>query len=133
MKLVRAPQAFGLQDKIKSRFSEFNRLSPVSKGRRYPEELIALLVEGNQAGIKPALLRRLSGVSGSALHSWLKAGHKVAPRRLEVVRPTKTQKVAGITILLASGVAIELSDSGALTNELLSALNTLEVRHAAPC
>ncbi len=134
MKLVHAQQADDLQCEIKRRFTEFNRSGPPSQGRRYPRELKELICQAGVQGVKPAILVRLTGLSTSAVTRWLAtaAPAPVAARRLAVVDTSPPREViAPIIVRLPSGVTLELSDGRSLNSELLAALNTLEVRHAA--
>ena len=130
-----------LQNLIKNRFAEFNRQSSPSRGRRYPPELRELVQRGHAAGIGPMELKRLSGMSETAIKYILakvKAIAKskpLAPRRLEVVGlPFEPrQKLVPLIVRLPSGVTIEFSDASMLTATLLSALSSLEIKHATSC
>ena len=140
---------------IQDRFAEFNRHSSPSRGRKYPQELKDLVRQGAAAGIKPGELKRLSGMSDTAIKGALskkggqiprqaaavpklvpavmRAAAKAAPRRLEVVQttthaPCLTQP---IVVRLKSGVAIEFADSSQLTSAFLATLSAMEVGHAA--
>ena len=125
-----------LETLIKSRFAEFNRQSSASRGRKYPEALRKLVCEGNAAGIGVSDLRRLTGMSQTAI-KWALANAKTrlpAPRRLEVVgSPVFESRPASspLIVRLPSGVTIELSDAAQLTSALLRNLASLEVGHAA--
>ena len=129
----------GLEALIKNRFAEFNRHSSATRGRKYPNALRELVREGGAAGIRPSDLRRLTGMSQTAIKCTLakaKAKPKVAaPRRLEVVgSPAEPVKVSNsLVVRLPSGVTIELIDSTMLTPALLRSLAGLEVNHAASC
>lgn len=124
---------------IKNRFANLNRQCTPSKGRKYPEELRDLVRQGAQVGIGPRELRRLSGMSESAVRYALsqkrlpEAVVKLPPpRRLEVVDSSASPPRAGsIAVRLPSGVTIELSHSAALTPALLAALAHLEVSNVA--
>lgn len=137
MKLVRVPQADGLQAEVKKRFADFNRSRPPSKGRRYPDDLRQLVCQAAALGIKVSELSRLTGLSVTGIRRWVpKASTTLAaaPRRLEVVAADETLspvRALAVVVRLPSGVIIELSDGRALTSGLLAALNALEVRHAA--
>lgn len=130
-----------LQNLIKTRFTEFNRQSSPSRGRRYPPELRELVQRGHAAGIGPMELKRLSGMSETAIKCILvkvksiAKSKPVASRRLEVVGlPFEPrQKMSPLTVRLPSGVTIEFADPSMLTATLLSALSSLEVRHATSC
>ncbi len=124
-----------LETLIKNRFAEFNRHSSATRGRKYPPALRELVCEGSTAGISPSDLRRLTGMSQTAIKCTLaKAKVKpAAPRRLEVVgscaEPQKTLNL--FVVRLPSGVTIELTDAAMLTPALLRSLAALEVDHAA--
>lgn len=138
MKLAASIQSVNdLQNLIKNRFAEFNRQSSPSRGRKYPPELRELICRGSEAGISPMDLRRLSGMSDTAIKSTLaKSKSKpVAWRRLEVVGTAvePEQRSSPLIVRLPSGVTIELADATMLTAALLSALGRLEVNHAASC
>ncbi len=124
-----------LETRIKSRFAEFNHHSSPTRGRKYPPALRDLVCEGNAAGIRPIDLRRLTGMSQTAIKCTLaKAKSKpAAPRRLEVVgSPAEPQKAWNpLVVRLPSGVTIELTDAAMLTPTLLLSLAGLEVDHAA--
>lgn len=137
MKLVRVPQADGLQAEVKKRFSDFNRQRPPSKGRRYPVELRQLVTQAAAQGVKISELSRLTGLSSSGVRRWVptaSAAKSAAPRRLEVVaaaEPVPPVPAVAVVVRLPSGVTIELADGRALTGCLLAALGAPEVRHAA--
>jgi hypothetical protein len=68
MKLAASvPSLNDLQNLIKNRFAEFNGQSSPSRGRKYPAELRELICRGSEAGIGPMDLRRLSGMSDTAI------------------------------------------------------------------
>ena len=138
MKLAASVQPLtDLQNLIKNRFAEFNRQSSPSRGRKYPPELRELICRGSEAGIGPMDLRRLSGMSDTAIKCTLaKVKSKpMASRRLEVVGlPVESrQRASPLIVRLPSGVTIELADTAMLTTTLLGALGRLEVNHAASC
>jgi hypothetical protein len=121
-----------LQSLIKSRFQEFNRRSSPSTGRRYPNDLRELVQRGIAAGIRPGELKRLTGMSQSAIRSALSKAKPEKPRRLEVVGlPPIQQASSSLIIRLPSGISIELPDASMLTSVLVAAQNSLEVNHAA--
>ncbi len=124
-----------LEALIKNRFVEFNRHSSATRGRKYPPALRDLVCEGNAAGLSPSELRRLTGMSQTAIRCTLAKGKAkpAAPRRLEVVgSPAEPQKVLKpLVVRLPSGVTIELTDAAMLTPALLRSLAGLEVDHAA--
>lgn len=135
MKLVHAPNSDQLQNEIRKRYAEFNCSRPPSKGRRYPRELKELVRHGCSQGLKVATLRRLTGLSSSAIKRWHKEGIGAsappAPRRLAVTDSSPLPSlVCAVVVRLPSGVTIELSDSCALNRDLLAGLAALEVRHA---
>lgn len=136
MKLAAAAHPLSeLQDLIKNRFSEFNRSSSPSRGRKYPPELRELVARGSAAGMSKKELRRLTGMSETAIiMALVKAKTKTpAPRRLEVVDlPVGARlKPMPLIIRLPSGVTIELAHQEMLNAALLSALNSMEVNHVA--
>jgi hypothetical protein len=138
MKLAASVQPVNdLQNLIKSRFAEFNRQSSPSRGRKYPPELRELICRGSAAGIGQMDLKRLSGMSDTAIRGTLaKAKAKpVASRRLEVVDAPSVseQRSKPLIVRFPSGVTIELADATLLTATLLGALGGLEVNHAASC
>ncbi len=138
MKLAPANQPIAeLQNLIKNRFAEFNRQSSPSRGRRYPHELRELVQRGSAAGIGPMELKRLSGMSETAIKCILAKvktkAKPLAPRRLEVVGLPVEQSTSPLIVRLPSGVTIEFADASMLTVTLLSALSSLEVKHAASC
>ena len=124
-----------LQTLIKSRFSDFNRRSSPSKGRKYPPELRELVRRGIAAGIRPADLKRLTGMSDTAVRSTLskaRSEKREKPRRLEVVGlPSIGRASSPLVIRLPSGISIELSDASMLVAALQAAQSNLEVNHAA--
>ncbi len=141
MKLVRVHRADDLETKIKHKFLEFNRTSLPSKGRKYPDDLKALVCRALAEGIRPIVLLRLTGVSASAMHKWTRTANasvpsgddakaSVAPRRLEVFDCSPVYGGA-IVVRFPSGVSIEFGDAAGLNHEILKALATLEVNHAA--
>ena len=134
MKLVRTPTADDLQDEIKKRFAKYNGTRPPSRGRRYPSELKELVCHGGSQGLKVATLCRLTGLSSTAVHRWIKAvpAPPTTARRLAVTHANPPAAVASpVVVRLPSGVTIELGDSRVLNGDLLATLSTLEVRHAA--
>jgi hypothetical protein len=137
MKLAAAQPLSELRDLIKNRFAEFNRHSSPTRGRKYPPELRELVCRGGAAGIRKSDLRRLTGMSETAITTALiKAKAKLPiPRRLEVVGlPVESQpKPIPLIIRLPSGVTIELAHQEMLTAALLGALSSMEVNHVASC
>lgn len=140
MKLVSAQRADDLLPRIKARFAEFNKTSSPSKGRKYPEELMALVRQALLDGSEPSTLCQLTGVSSTAMSRWAEAATsaqgrrqapKAKPRRLDVVNDGPSMCAGPALVRLPSGVTIELADGGALTGELLAALAALGVSHAA--
>ncbi len=136
MKLANATSSLAeLETLIKNRFAEFNRHSSPTRGRKYPPALRELVCEGSAAGIRPSDLRRLTGMSETAIKCTLaKAKAKPAkPRRLEVVGlPAEPRQALNpLIVRLPSGVTIELADSALLTTSLLRSLVGLEVDHVA--
>jgi len=131
MKLVGAQPAENLQAEIKRRFAEFNRSSAPSKGRRYPDALQELACRAVSDGIPPAEVRRLTGLSPTALSRWIKAAKPKVPRRLKVVGVVSPKPASSLVVVrLPSGVSIELSNADALSAGLLVSLATLEAKHA---
>ena len=136
MKLVRV-QSDDLQSEIKKRFADFNKGSSPSKGRRYPRELKELVCTAGAQGLEPVTICRLTGLSSSAAKRWLAGGGPASfvPRRLAVVDTRagsrRLSSAAVVVVRLPSGITIEMSDSRALSADLLAALSSLEVRHAA--
>lgn len=129
---VREPD--DLQATIKSRFQEFNRRSSPSTGRRYPNDLRELVQRGIAAGIRPADLKRLTGMSQTAIRYALAKAKPAKPRRLEVVGLAPIQSASSsLVIRLPSGISIELSDASMLTPVLQAARSCLEVNHATSC
>jgi hypothetical protein len=136
MKLVHSERVNDLQAEIKTRFAEFNKTSSPSRGRRYPTALKELIGQAGAQGLKTAVLRRLSGLSLSAINRYRATSRprSLVPRRLTVVGARSGEgATTAVVIRLSSGVAIELADSRTLSLELLTTLHTLEVRHAASC
>ena len=113
-----------LQTLIKNRFAEFNRRSKASRGRRYPPELRELICRGNAAGLLQKDLKRLSGMSQTAIRNTLSKARPEKAIRLEVVgiAPEAQQILMPLIIRLPSGVSIELSASTLLTETLLNSL-----------
>ena len=122
-----------LHDLIKNRFSEFNRNSSPSRSRKYPLDLRELVARGGAAGISKKELRRLTGMSETAIIRALIKTKIPAPRRLEVVDLPVGPRLNPIPlkIRLPSGVTIELAHQEMLTAALLSALNSMEANHVA--
>ena len=132
MKLVSAQHVEDLQTELKKRFAEFNRSSSPSKGRRYPVELHDLVRRAIVQGVPSADVRRLTGLSPTAVMRWAKAAKPKVPRRLKVVNNDGPRPAAAaVVVRLPSGVAIELTSASALNPELLASLARLEVNHAA--
>jgi len=119
---------------IKTRFLEFNRKSSPSKGRKYPADLRELISKGAAAGISQSELRRLSGMSKTAIANAMQGAIKkpLTVRRLEIVGSTAgcPVKLSPLVVRLPSGITIELSDAQMLTATLVSTLANLEVNHA---
>lgn len=133
-----------VRKRIKEAFTEFNRNSAPSHGRRYPIELRQLIFQGHLAGLKPKELMRLSGMSSTAVTYATKKNsrsgallpHKqksksLAPRRLEVVSELvePVEDRSPLVIRLPSGVVLELRDGTALTSSLIHVLANVEVNH----
>ena len=142
MKVVTAQHADDLLTNIKNRFTEFNRLSTPSKSRRYPEDLAELVRHALADGVRPIVLRKLTGVSSNTMERWIKGSRSaavqrrdkqpLAPRRLEVVSSETGTALRGlITVRLRSGVTIEFNDGASLSSDLLTALLAVEVRDVA--
>lgn len=141
MKLVSSQRTDDLLATIKARFAEFNKSSLPSQGRKYPNELQALVKQALSEGAEPATLCRLTGVSSTAISRWRtkaksakapRSSKLAAPRRLEVVGSGADGKVrAAVVIRLPSGVTIELGAQATLTGDLLASLANLEASHAA--
>ena len=125
-----------LQVLIKKRFSEFNRRSAPSRGRKYPAELRELVCRGMAVGIRLVDMKRLTGMSLAAIRSALsqaKPEKPLKPRRLEVVGlPAEMRPPSSpVIVRLPSGVSLELPDASMLSSALLHSLASLEVNHAA--
>ncbi len=133
-----------LRMQIRDLFADLNRRSAPSRGRQYPSELRALVRQAYSSGISIVELRKLSGMSNTAVRGALKQGSDSKgrsapsvkgppPRRLEVVTSQcETRAPRGpLVIRLPSGVTIELADAGSLTASLLHSLANIEVSHAA--
>ena len=140
MKLATNSIPRDIKSQIKDRFAEFNRKSAPSKGRKYPAELRELVRQGAISGIKPKDLKRLSGMSSTAIERAQSVtlsvddARPVPPRRLQVVDAVSEQRqqvAAPFLIRLPSGVTIEMAGEAALTQTLLHTLASLEVKHAA--
>lgn len=126
------PAPDDLQSIIKSRFQEFNRRSSPSRGRKYPNDLRNLVQRGIAAGIPPADLKRLTGMSQTAIRYARTKAQTAKPRRLEVVGMALVQLASRpLVIRLPSGISIELSDTAMLTPVLKAAQGSLEVAHAS--
>jgi hypothetical protein len=140
MRLISARGSDDIQVRLKARFTEFNRSSSPSQGRKYPVELQALVRQASSEGIELSTLGQLTGASPTALARWCKAA-EVAParrltkplkvRRLEVVRPDVDKRTSSIVVRLPSGVSIEFADGAVLGADLLTSLATLGGSHAA--
>lgn len=135
MKLISAQSDDDIQAKVKARFAEFNRTSSPSKGRRYPEELRALVNQAVAKGATLSTLRDLTGVSSSVLCGWAKGGNPTTAakaRRLKVVGVSVSvdKSRQPIIIRLPSGVSIEVSDSKVISGNFLVALASLGGSHA---
>ena len=139
---IQAPD--DLQNLIKNRFSEFNRRSAPSRGRKYPTELRELVCQGIAAGIRPVELKRLTGMSQTAIRFALSNAKPIKPkmattsaklakpRLLEVVGfPSMGASISTLIIRLPSGISIELLDPSMLTPALQAAQSSLEVNHAS--
>lgn len=125
-----------LQVLIQNRFSEFNRRSSPSRGRRYPAELRELVCRGIAVGIRLVDMKQLTGMSLSAIRSAVaqaKPGKPLKPRRLEVVGlPAEMRPPSSpVIVRLQSGVSLELPDASMLSPALLHSLASLQVNHAA--
>jgi hypothetical protein len=124
-----------LQILIKNRFSEFNRRSAPSRGRKYPTELRELVCRGIAAGIRLVDMKQLTGMSVTAIRFALakaKPEKSLKPRRLEVVGlPAEMRPPSSpVIVRLPSGVCLELSDASMLSSALLHSLASLDVNHA---
>ena len=95
---------------------------------------------GAISGIKPKDLKRLSGMSSTAIERAQSVtlsvddARPVPPRRLQVVDAVSEQHqqvAAPFLIRLPSGVTIEMAGEAELTQTLLHTLASLEVKHAA--
>lgn len=134
MRLAANPQAIEeLKNKIKDRFAEFNRRSSPSRGRRYPAELRELIHQGSTSGIRQIDLKRLSGMSQTAIKCILAKAKPAKARRLEVVAsPAAAERThRSLLIRLPSGISIELSDPSLLPAALQAAFAHGEVKHVA--
>ena len=133
MKLIRADKQMNdLHVEIKSRFTEFNRTSSPSKGRKYPEDLKELISRAAQAGSGNAVLGHLAGVTSNRISLWVSGCRPAAPRQLEVVNEESPYPLRSSAIIrLASGATIELTDAHSLTSDLLAVLCRGEVSRAA--
>ncbi len=140
MKLVSAHRWDELQTKLKSRFGEFNRTSSASQGRRYPEELRALVRQAIAEGADPVALRQITGISPTAMKQWVsgrtpastrRTDKPSAPRRLEVIDDKASKRQAAIVVRLQSGITIEFGDRADLNADFLAVLATLGRSHAA--
>lgn len=125
-----------LQVLIKNRFSEFNRRSSPSRGRRYPAELRELVCRGIAVGIRLVDMKQLTGMSLGAIRSAVaqaKPGKPLKPRRLKVVGlPAEMRPPSSpVIVRLQSGVSLELPHASMLSPALLHSLASLEVDHAA--
>ena len=138
MKLATNSIPRDIKSQIKDRFAEFNRKSAPSKGRKYPAELRELVRQGAISGIKPKDLKRLSGMSSTAIERaqtvTLFVDDARPPRRLQVVDAVSEQRqqvAAPFLIRLPSGVTIAMAGEAALTQTLLHTLVSLEFKHSA--
>jgi len=146
MKITQNQIIPGLEDEMRRRFSNYKKMHPVAKSRRFAPDLIELVRRAATQGMKKGVLCQITGVSSSTMHRWLN-GRKlenIQPRRLEVVRdeevvvqpnsPVLKAKICpsiAAIVRLPSGITVELADSRALVGDLLFALSTMEVRHAS--
>lgn len=146
MKLVTAQRADDLLSRIKTRFADFNKASQPRKGRKYPDELMAMVRQAIREGAAAPALCQITGVSSSAMSRWARAAEVEAaparrperavrpPRRLDVVgqgTPKAVPAKGPVVVRLPSGVTIDFADGSALDSGLLAALAALEVSHAA--
>lgn len=144
MKLApNGPSQQSIRAKIQEKFAEFNQTIPSSQGRRYPADLRELIRRGYSAGVSITDLSRLSGMSRSAVDFVVKDRSKPnrpAARRLQVVdrefievetEPERATTPSPMVIKLPSGLSLELSDSRALTVDLLHMLMRVGGVHAA--
>ncbi len=94
MKVHQIRPSEAIQDKLIKCFAEFNQASKPSKGRRYPDHFKKLVAEAITHGISPSTVRRLTGMSGSAIRRCHVDKIKLkAPRRLEVVKHGSFQRI----------------------------------------
>ncbi len=78
--------------KVKTKFQEFDKTAPRSKGRRYPKKLLNLLRRALEKGISPAVLRRHTRVSHSVVKRLVPARAE-APMALRKNQPIKARRL----------------------------------------
>lgn len=86
MKVQQIRPSESIQDKLIICFTEFNQASKPSKGRRYPDHLKKLVAEALSCGIRSSTVRRLTGMSDTAIKRHVDKIKLTVPRRLEVVK-----------------------------------------------
>ena len=112
MKPIRNQATDDLQNEIKKRFTEFNKSSSPSKGRKYPKPLKDLVSRAAAQGIGQQTLRRLTSMSGSTVSCCCKKLPAKLPRRLEIIEtetitPQVVQPTGNVLVRLPSGISIE--------------------------
>lgn len=139
MRIVSAQRSDDIQARVRARFGEFNRTSSSSKGRKYPEELRALVSQASAEGVEISTLCKLTGASSTAVARWCRAPKALSSRRplkpatsrrLEVVGSDIAKRHQPIVVRLPSGVSIEFGDGAALSGDFLVTLASLGGNHA---
>ena len=145
MKLTTRGQPTPTQEKITRKFAEYNLSVPVSRGRKVPDKLKRLAMQGYTEGSDVDQLALLTGMSRGTMYRWIKEYDKTAPskkipvRKLAVVTESSTPAPAPapasipIVVRLTSGVTIEFANSRLLDTDFLRSLCALGVGDASSC